>query len=90
MANRVVLKQISSETDDVTRAFNLKSDKKEWAGLMFYGPSVGKSFSFFRDDEEYMHTSTIKDIQYVSGNELKFTTRNSEYLLTIGEAQEPL
>ncbi len=89
MANRVKLSLISSDTDAPSRAFNLKSDKNSWEGVMFYGPSAGKSFSFFRDDLEYMHTSTIKDIQYLPENKLEFTTMNSKYCLEIGKQQEP-
>jgi hypothetical protein len=89
MANKVKLTLIKSNTDKVSRNFNLKSAKDSWNGVMFYGPSIGKSFSFFRDDDEYMHTSTVQNIQYVDLNTYEITTRNSVYRLDVGEKQEP-
>ncbi len=90
MANRVKLTCLSSSTDKVSRNFNLRSDKDSWEGLMFFGPSVGKSFSFFRDDEEYMHTSMITEVHYLDNNMVSFHTLNSVYTLEIGPHQEPL
>jgi hypothetical protein len=55
---------------------------------MMLGPSVGKSFCFWRDDMEYMHTSTIKEIRYLAPAELELTTRNSVYKLEIGAELE--
>lgn len=89
MANRVTLEKLSSKTDQSIREkMHVGADKYE--GVMLFGPSVGRSFAFFRDDKEYMHTSEVKSIQFGDDNTLTFKTRNSEYKLTIGAQQEPI
>lgn len=88
MARRIKFKLIKSSTAKNSRAFNLKSDKDEWTGTMMYSPSVDRSFCFFRDDDEYMHTSRVQNIKY-EGNKLTIITMNSEYELVIGEEIEP-
>ena len=47
-----------------------------------------KSELVWRDDMEYMHTSTIKEIRYLAPAELELTTRNSVYKLEIGAELE--
>ncbi len=89
MAKRITFELVKSTTDATSRAYNLKSDKTKWEGTMFFGPTPGQSFSFFRDDQEYMHTSTVQNVQYIDDNTLVLTTRNSEYKLSIGEEVEP-
>ena len=85
---KCTLTLIKSDTPKASRAFNLKSDEDSWTGKMMLGPSVGKSFCFWRDDMGYMHTSTIKEIRYLAPAELELTTRNSIYKLEIGAELE--
>ncbi len=82
---KVVLTLISSGTSEEVRQSRLVGGTT-YAGLMALGPSVGKSFCFYRDDKAYMHTSAVKNIEYKSADELILTTQNSTYSLKIGEA----
>ncbi len=82
---KVTLELLSTKTNSRTRFWNCVGEKT-YTGKMMLGPSIGKSFCYYRDDGAYSHTSTVKNIEYVSSNELKLTTLNSIYKLTIGES----
>ena len=82
---KVKLKKISSIHTDEERS-KRHVGEKIYTGKMMIGPSVGKSFCFYRDDGEYMHTSTIKNIEFRSAKELVLTTLNSVYSLEIGDS----
>jgi hypothetical protein len=87
MAHKIVLEKISSETPEhIRESRNVGGTTHK--GTMFFGPSVGKSFCFYRDDGAYFNTSEVKEIQY-EGKVLTLKTRNSVYKLTIGEEVEP-
>ena len=58
-------------------------------GVMVLGPSIGKSFTFYRDDGANFHTSEVKHLEFVDNTNIKMKTKNSEYILTIGEEIEP-
>lgn len=83
-ARKVTLGLLETNTPKEIRNRN-QVGEKSYTGIMFFGPSVGKSFHFFRDDNQEMYTSTVKEIQY-EGNVLTLKTLNSKYRLTIGEA----
>lgn len=86
MARKVILEKIESKTPQKVRERN-NVGKDKYEGIMFFGPSVGRSFHFFRDDKCEMHTSTVKEIQY-EGDVLILKTLNSKYRLTIGKEVE--
>lgn len=88
MARRIIFELVSTKTLKEDRE-NRNVGLKTYTGTMFFGPTPGKSFSFFRDDAEYVHTSTVKNIEYVDANTLLVSTKNSEYKLIIGEDTEP-
>ena len=81
---KIKLEKISSSTPDAERE-ERGVGKKAHTGVMVLGPSIGRSFTFYRDDAEYMHTSTVKTIEYVAADKLILHTLNSVYELTIGE-----
>ena len=85
---KVILEKLSSSTPQDVRDY-MGVGKTKYTGLMQFGPSVGKSFAFFRDDGEYMHTSTVRSIQF-DGNDITLKTKNSTYRLTVGAEQEPI
>ncbi len=81
----VTLELLSTTTSERERQRMLVGEKI-YTGKMLLGPSIGKSFCFYRDDGEYMHTSEVLDIQVASSDELLLTTRNSTYKLKIGKS----
>lgn len=91
MAHKIILEKVSSDTSEEVRVARGVGGNLH-IGTMFFGPVVGKSFSFFKDtghiSDGYMHTSEVKEIRY-NGNILTLKTRNSTYKLTIGEEVEP-
>lgn len=89
MANRIELIRLNSQTPQSVRE-DRHVGEESYAGVMFFGPEVGMSFSFFRDDKEYMHTSKVANIEFVGENEMILTTQNSQYKLKIGASQEPI
>ena len=82
---KVTLALIKTNTHQDLRTSN-DVGEKVYTGIMVYGPSIGRSFCFYRDDAEYMHTSKISNIKYISSDELELTTQNSLYLLKLGES----
>ena len=81
---KIVLKRLSSQTGHSEQ--NKRGVSKEvYTGVMFFGPSVGRSFTFYRDDAEYMHTSVVRHVEYVASDKVLVHTRNSVYELTIGK-----
>ena len=76
---------LSSNTGQAVRD-RMCVGEKVYKGKMVFGPSVGLSFCLFREDGEYMHTSTIKSIQYKDVGIFVIKTKNSVYELKIGKA----
>lgn len=81
---KVTLELLKTKKSSIERARN-SVNEKVYTGTMVYGPSVGKSFCMYRDDGAYMHTSTVKNIEFETDTKLILTTMNSTYSLKIGE-----
>ncbi len=82
---KINVELVYSNTPTGERAYNLKSDKNKWAGVMTLGPTPGKRFCFLRDDGESMCTSTVQNIRYLNSKTLQIMTRNSTYKIKLGE-----
>ena len=80
----VTLTLLESKTDEETRK-SRGVHEPVYTGRMVLGPTVGKSFHFYRDDYQEMFTSTVKNIEYKASDELVLTTRNSVYSLKLGK-----
>ena len=80
----VKLVLLSSHTPHDERAYR-NAGERVYEGTMVLGPKIGYSFTLYRKDAAYMHTSTVKSIQYVADDKVILHTLNSVYELTLGK-----
>ena len=91
MARKIVFEKLTSKHSDIERAWR-GIYRTRYEGIMTIGPSVGKSFRFLFDSTgggimlEFC-TSPVKTMMF-DGNKITLSTKNSSYLLTVGEEIE--
>lgn len=88
MARKILFSLIKSNTPDERRE-EKGIDQSVYCGTMFFGPTPGRPFAFYTDDNRYFTTSNVKTVQYVSDDKIIIHTLNSEYSIMIGEEVEP-
>ena len=84
MARKIKLTLVSSKTPQSERDRRGLKDKEQ-TGVMVLGPSVGHSFTFWRDNGYRFYSSNVESIDYIDSKTLNINTRNSVYRLDLGE-----